>query len=74
MSELKVGKRFCQCSGCGEYFNSVKPFDMHRISLRTGGRGCETVEGMVIKGMSKNAAGYWVGAEMTESEKKRIRP
>jgi len=73
MPELKVGKRFCKCGACKEYFNSVGAFDMHRISLRGGGRSCKPTKLMLGEGMSKNEAGYWVGDKMDKLQLERFK-
>ena len=57
MNTLKVGNRRCQCSGCGEYFNSVFAFEKHRKGNHSNNsRYCDTSK------MFKNANGYWVTA------------
>jgi len=49
----------CRCSGCGEYFNSVSVFDQHRTGDATM-RRCLTVDDMMAKRWSVNAAGFWI--------------
>jgi hypothetical protein len=50
----------CQCRSCGEYFNSTKAFDQHRIGDFTAGeRRCMTVAGMRLAGMHRTVRGFW---------------
>jgi hypothetical protein len=52
----------CQCTGCGEYFNSVYAFDKHRAggySTPTS-RRCRPPAELVARGWGKNAAGWWI--------------
>lgn len=53
-----------QCPGCGEYFNSTRAFDKHRIGDFGKDRRCATVSEMEAKGMAKNSSGFWVTALM----------
>lgn len=62
----------CQCSGCGEYFNSDAAFDKHRIGrfgvpADQGGRRCMSPDEMGKAGMAyKTQPGgqkWWVGSE-----------
>lgn len=78
ISRRLTGHR-CQCTGCGEFFNSVSAFDWHRVTpLSANGtprlrsiRRCLTVEEMYRKGMSTNHSGYWLKGPRT---KKRFFP
>jgi hypothetical protein len=59
----KLGDAHCQCAGCGEYFNSDKAFEWHRVGPYSA-RRCLTVEemralGMVLK-LDKRGDGWWV--------------
>lgn len=56
-----------QCPGCDEYFNSSFAFNKHRHGEHGVDRRCMTVAEMTAKGMSKNAAGFWISAEMPHS-------
>jgi hypothetical protein len=56
-----------QCQGCKQYFNSNSAFDMHRFGKHGHGRRCLTPEEMTAKGMSLNAAGFWIGSAMPEN-------
>jgi hypothetical protein len=56
-----------QCRGCGEYFNSTFAFDKHRTGDFGKDRRCMTMEEMMLKGMEKNDAGFWVGKRMDSS-------
>lgn len=62
MSELSVSNSRCQCSGCGEFFNSLASFDKHRVGTFGLDRRCRTGCEMLEAGMDKNTAGYWVTA------------
>ena len=57
---MKLTGNRCRCAACGEYFNSVAAFDMHRAG-RPDGRRCEEPSGI---GMAKNNAGFWVTSRM----------
>jgi hypothetical protein len=56
----------CQCTACGEYFNSTSIFDLHRVGpfapLRQTAceRRCLTPEEMAARGYLRSAAGFWV--------------
>ena len=53
----------CQCAVCGEVFNSVSVFDLHRIGSCQGqlsARRCLAIHEMAARGWSKNARGFWV--------------
>ena len=50
----------CQCSGCGEYFNSDTAFDKHRVGAFGIDRRCLSQSGMLAAGMVKNASDWWV--------------
>lgn len=50
----------CQCTGCGEYFNSPAAFDMHRVGEPGVNRRCWTVAEMRAAGMSTNDRDLWV--------------
>ena len=55
-----------QCQGCKQFFNSTFAFDKHRYGSHEGNhRLCLTPDEMLIKGMDKNAAGFWISAAMT---------
>jgi len=53
--------RRCLCRGCGEFFNSLSPFEQHRVGVFgiPGARRCLTVAEMRAKGWLPNAAGFW---------------
>lgn len=55
-----------QCQGCKAFFNSTFAFDKHRRGEHGVDRHCLTVEQMEAKGMSTNAAGFWISAAMPE--------
>jgi len=54
-----------QCQGCKTFFNSTFAFDKHRRGEHGIDRRCLTAEEMQAKGMSQNAAGFWISAAMT---------
>lgn len=59
-----TGKR-CQCSACGERFNSVSVFDRHRVGYfdsaeHRGARRCLHHREMLARGWLLNAAGFWI--------------
>lgn len=65
MAELKDGKNFCECTGCGEMFNSVFAFDKHQVWTKPDPKGnqdvrCLTVKEMEARGFLKNEGGYWI--------------
>jgi hypothetical protein len=68
--KLLTGRRN-QCQGCKAYFNSDTPFDMHRTGDHGVDRRCRTVEEMLEKGFSLNAAGYWIASKMPDHLKLR---
>jgi hypothetical protein len=58
-----------QCPTCSGYFNSTYAFDAHRTGpFGHGGqpaqRRCMSVDEMRAKGMSLNAAGFWITGVM----------
>jgi hypothetical protein len=53
-----------QCQGCKQYFNSTGAFEKHRYGKFGVDRRCLTEEEMLAKGMSLNAAGFWIGSKM----------
>jgi hypothetical protein len=53
-----------QCQGCKAYFNSSFAFDKHRTGEHGKDRRCLTADEMAGKGMSKNAAGFWISSAM----------
>lgn len=61
-SKPKLTGSRCKCSACGEFFNSVSVFDLHRTGLYPpkGVRRCRTPEEMLSKGYLRNAGGFWI--------------
>lgn len=53
-----------QCRGCSEFFNSTFAFDKHRTGDFGKDRRCLTTNEMEARGMSKNAAGFWISSAM----------
>jgi hypothetical protein len=64
MTNLKLTGDRNQCPGCGEHFNSTFAFEKHRMGEFGKDRRCRTAEEMQERGMSKNAAGFWISSQM----------
>lgn len=64
---MKLGGDRNQCRGCMAYFNSTFAFDKHRTGEYGKDRRCLTTDEMTAKGMSINAAGFWISSAMPES-------
>lgn len=66
MPKLGAGEvlhgRMCECTVCGEVFNSVFAFDLHRVG-EIGERRCLSVKEM-RRTMALNERGLWVGELM----------
>lgn len=65
MTHPKLTGRRCECTGCGELFNSESAFDRHRVGdfAGTGGlssRRCLTEPELLAAGWSRNEAGAWI--------------
>jgi hypothetical protein len=59
----------CRCSACGQHFNSVAAFDMHRVgTYQPIRRICLLPQEMQARGMSVNRAGFWI----TEARAERV--
>lgn len=58
---MKLTGDRCRCGACGEYFNSTRAFDKHRVGPYES-RSCMTAEQMREKGMDVNARGFWITA------------
>jgi len=56
---------FCLCTECGEVFNSLYGFDMHRMGITD--RWCLDERQMRKKGMSINDVGRWITQEFDRS-------
>ena len=69
----KLNGDHCQCSACGEYFNSTYAFDKHRtgIYMPAGQRRCRAAFEMRNIGMDQNAAGWWISSVNTDSSVRR---
>ena len=61
------GQRY-QCCACGEYFNKVVTFDLHRVGKFDKDRRCLTVQEMRDRNMTKTQDDYWL-APITEKAK-----
>ena len=55
-----------ECPTCDELFNSIYAFEAHRVGEIGVDRRCLGVEGMLEKGMAKNADGFWVSKPYKE--------
>jgi hypothetical protein len=62
-----------QCGSCAEHFNSTFAFEKHRTGDFGKDRRCLSPEEMLAKGMSKNAAGFWISSAMP-ADVSRSRP
>jgi hypothetical protein len=63
MIAAKLTGSRCQCSACGELFNSVSVFDRHRVGNwenRGANRRCLTIPQMQAKGWRLNIRGFWI--------------
>ena len=63
MSPLRLTGTRCLCRCCGQHFNSLTAFDMHRVG-RPEARRCFSPEEMGGLGMTRNAGGFWVSRVM----------
>lgn len=65
-SKLRPGTKHCLCPVCGDYFTTVRNFDLHRRSAR-GTRVCLDPGRIVDRGgkarLRRNPAGLWTSAE-----------
>jgi len=55
----KLSGDHCQCSVCGEYFNSTAAFDKHRTGQGSN-RRCLLLSDMFRAGMAISSRGWWV--------------
>lgn len=62
---MKLGNSRCQCLGCGEYFNSVAAFDMHRVDALCETRRCLNEKELLSRHMSVNEDGFWITGSFT---------
>lgn len=59
-----------QCTGCGEYFNSVGAFEAHRTGKYGVNRRCRTPDEMREIGMILRPDGFWIREKMTDYREK----
>lgn len=60
MTYRKLTGDQCRCPSCGEYFNSTKAFDKHRVG-EIGKKVCLSPNDMVVKkGMSLSSRALWI--------------
>jgi hypothetical protein len=67
----------CQCSRCGEYFNSVSVFDRHRIgNWEAEGvyRRCLSILEMLSRGWRLNRRGFWIERQRIDAPRRRRDP
>ena len=66
MNRLRLSGNRCQCTSCGEFFNSVSAFDRHRSGdcLDSGRRSCLSAVALIALGWSRNSAGFWIERAM----------
>lgn len=69
MPEIGYAGGHSECTGCGEFFNSVYAFDKHQVWTRPDETGnqhvrCMSVRDLVAKGWAKNEGGFWVTSLM----------
>jgi len=62
----KLTGRVCQCTVCGEVFNSEAGFNKHRIGTHGVDRRCMTPDAMREAGMALNSRMRWVGSAFPE--------
>jgi len=65
MAHPKLTGRRCECTACGDLFNSESAFDRHRIGEFTyldgaSSRRCLTETELLDAGWSRNGAGAWI--------------
>lgn len=77
MASPNLTGRRCQCTACGDLFNSESAFDRHRVGdfAGLGGintRRCMTEAELLAAGLSRNGAGAWITSaflRVTEAHK-----
>lgn len=55
----------CQCTACGDWFNSTSSFDRHRVgafeaTMQANTRRCLSAGELTARGWVRNAAGFWI--------------
>ena len=71
MTSLRLTGSRCCCKGCGQYFNSLTAFDLHRVG-RPEIRRCLLTDEMVEAGMTRNAGGFWLSLTMPEHRTRAV--
>jgi hypothetical protein len=74
MNTPKLTGNRCQCTACGDVFNSTTAFDRHRVgdySTRVS-RQCQTSAELIARGWSHNAAGFWITESRTQREARQL--
>lgn len=77
MAHPRLTGRRCECTACGDLFNSESAFDRHRIGEFAGlggtsSRRCLTETELLAAGWCRNEAGAWITRPflaLTESHK-----
>ncbi len=67
-----LGRRGCECLGCGALFLGVPAFDAHRVGRHGHDRRCATTADMLGAGLAQDERGVWVWA--SEVGKPRPKP
>ena len=57
-----LGRRGCECMGCGALFLGVPAFDAHRIGRHGRDRRCATTADMLGAGLAQDERGVWLWA------------
>lgn len=65
MAHPKLTGRRCECTACGDLFNSESAFDRHRVGEFAGlggtsSRRCLTQAELLASGWCRNGAGAWI--------------
>lgn len=64
--KVKLHGHHNQCPGCAELFNSIGAFDRHRVGRFGVDRRCLSETEMCARGMTRNAAEFWITAVLPE--------
>jgi predicted nucleic acid-binding Zn ribbon protein len=67
----KLAGDHCQCTACGNYFNSTAAFDKHRWGDYED-RHCKSEEQMFAAGMALSGTGWWLTAKRDDSSLDRV--
>lgn len=66
MSGPRLTGNRCECTACGEHFNSISTFDRHRIgdSQSLNRSRCMSSEELILRGWSRSRLGFWIERAM----------